>query len=49
MLFVVPAQLLLANFDSEALAVSESHEQALATMTTGQYLRSRFGDDPDVA
>ena len=39
MLYVVPAELLLgADFDSEALAVSESHEQALVVMTKGEYV-----------
>ena len=39
MLYVVPAELFLgADFDSEALAVSESHEQALAVMTKGEYV-----------
>ena len=37
MLYVVPAeQLLGADFDLEALEVSESHEQASAVMTKGE-------------
>ena len=38
MLYAVPAKKLLGtNYDSEALFVPESHEQALVMMTKGEY------------